>query len=171
MGFIHGKAEQHFLLPYLETLSNAGNQILRGIAFSAFSVLSILLGNEWIYNFGGKRVQSGFMNLYSPLFFINLYSALLSLLFSSFYFFSMAFFLFRLSFFFPTFFCLYLSFLLLPSQLFITVIFFPSHWTLDVVLIDRRGLKAHSKAPVFLNRLLSHQKMYSNIPLEHIIWK
>lgn len=169
MGSIHGKAEQRFLLPYLKMLSNTGNQILRGIAFSAFSVLSILLGSEWIYNFGGKRVQSCFMNLYFLLFFINLYSAL----FSSFFFFlkNMAFFVFLLSFPHTPFFYLYLSFLVLPSQLFITVIFFPSHWTLDVVLIDRRGLKAHSKVPVFLNRLLSHQKMYSNIPLEHIIWK
>lgn len=99
MGSIHGKAEEHFPLPFLEMLSNAGNQILRGIAFSAFSVLSILLGSEWIYNSGGKRVQSCFMNLYSPLFFINLYSAL-SLIFLSFFLSlkNMVFFLFLLSF-------------------------------------------------------------------------
>lgn len=112
----------------------------------------ILWGKEW--------VKSHFilgMNLYSALFF--LFSLCNSIFFPSP----------LLSF--STFFCLYLSFLFLPSQLFITVIFFPSHWTLDVVLIDRRGLKAHWKAPVFLNRFLSHQKMYSNIPLEHIIWK
>lgn len=109
MGSIHGKAEHHFLLPYLDMLSNAGNQILRGIAFSAFSVLSILLCYECIYNFGGKRVQSCFMNLYAPLFFINLYSALPSLPFSSF-FLNTDFFLFLLSSFFSLHLFLSLSF-------------------------------------------------------------
>lgn len=162
MGSHPGEAEHHFLLPDSELLSNVRNQILGGIAFSA--------SYEWMCNFGDEWVQSCFMSLYSSLFMNPYFLPCFHFLFSFYFLFNTAFFLFLLS---PSFhfFCFHLPFLLLASQLFITVIFFPSHWTLDVVLIDRRGLKAHSKAPVFLNRLLSHQKMYSNIPLEHIIWK
>lgn len=62
---------------------------------------------------------------HESLFFMNLYSALLSLPFSVYFFAILLYFSF--SWLFSTLFCLYLSFLLLPSQLFITVIFFPSH--------------------------------------------
>jgi len=46
VGSIQGETEHHFLPPDLEMLSNVGNLISRGIAFSAFSAFSILLGYE-----------------------------------------------------------------------------------------------------------------------------
>lgn len=72
-GIHPGRGWALFASPDLEMLSNAGNQILRGIAFSAFSALSILFGYEWIYNFGGQMSailfhESLFSILYESLF-------------------------------------------------------------------------------------------------------
>lgn len=100
VGSIQGEAEHHFLPPDLEMLSNAGNQILRGIAFSAFSALSILLGYEWIYNFGG---QTSAILFHESLFFLILYESLFCPTFTSFFFLffcNTAFFLFLMSSFF-----------------------------------------------------------------------
>lgn len=52
MGSIQEEGEHHYLHPDLEMLSNAGKQILRGIAFSTFSAsflgmnVYIILGDK-----------------------------------------------------------------------------------------------------------------------------
>lgn len=124
--YIQGEAEHHFLPPDLEMLSNAGNQILRGIEFSTYLYsASFLATNEYII--WGEQMSA--ILCHESLFCPILYVSLFCFTFITFLFF---FFFILLSFFssclfFIFFFCLYLSFLLLPSQLFITVIFFPSH--------------------------------------------
>lgn len=82
VGSTQGESEHRFLPPDLEMLSNVRNLTFRGIAFSAFSALCIL-DYERIYNFGG---QMSAILFHESLFFMNLYSALLSLPFSVYFF-------------------------------------------------------------------------------------
>lgn len=64
LGPIQGKAEHHLLPPDFEMLSNAGNQIWRGIAFTAISAL-ILLAYEWMYDSGGQMSAISFHKIFT----------------------------------------------------------------------------------------------------------
>lgn len=72
--YIQGEAEHHFLPPDLEMLSNAGNQILRGIEFSTYLYsASFLATNEYII--WGEQMSAILCHesLFCPILYVSLF--------------------------------------------------------------------------------------------------